>query len=361
MLIKFLQKNGVNFPIHTSTSSLYFGKKNKNSSVDTFELQKKSVVDESEMSECANKYPSDIEYKKTILDSMGILCVDTSLLTPIAGKQEYEAIVKRLNEFPDAYLPNGTQNNTDTAISISDLENVKNKKFRINSHVHTLYSDGCLSVEELLEQAKSYADLLETSKSLDFPDIPFVICIADHNGVESSKRIIEQILENPGRYDNFRIVLGSEISTKEKSLGGKKLKMPIYPHIVTQFINPYSETVSEYFNMVLQNGKDCCHAKAFSINQLVEKFKDEDCLYTLAHPVRTPNLESNLSNMQLLMDLFKTSTGEKGFACEAYYGSYDDSLLNNEECIQFIKDYAMKIGLNKTGGLDTHGTSIFFH
>lgn len=331
----------------------------QSANVDTFELQNKPFVEAIRSDENVLKYPKDVAYKKAILHSLGMDDADISLLTPIAGKQEYDSIVRQLNDCHDAYLPNGTHNNS-ISIPIIELKNVQNKKFRINSHMHTIYSDGKLSIEELLKQADDYADLLHKDNSRSFPNIPFVICITDHNTAESSKKITEHVLKNPDKYKNLRIVLGSEISTKEKSLGGQKLKIPIYPHIVTQFINPYSRTVAEYFNLVIQDGRDCCHAKAFPISELVEKLKDEDCLYTLAHPLRTPNLEPTIENMRSLMDLFKNSTQDKGFACEAYYGNYDDDLIAKEDCLNFIKNYVSKIGLNKVGGLDTHGTSIFY-
>ena len=63
--------------------------------------------------------------------------------------------------------------------------------------------------------------------------------------------------------------------------------------------------------------------------------------------------------MQKLFKLFKEHAGEKAYATEIYY-PYFGELAKSKEWLELMEKSTNENELIKTGGLDTHGKSIFY-
>lgn len=99
----------------------------------------------------------------------------------------------------------------DTAVRQSDLR--LHRRGLADLHMHTTYSDGSGTVEEVL-------DFAEKHTSLD------VIAITDHDTIEGALRARDLAAAHPYR---FQIIVGEEISTREGHLLALFLQQPIAP------------------------------------------------------------------------------------------------------------------------------------
>lgn len=202
-------------------------------------------VFEKQMSE----FPKDIDYRKQLLKALGMSEAELYKLRPVAGPEEYAAIVKEFSDNAIHYTPGKT-----LITDIKDgynLEGVQAKTFRASMHMHTVHSDGKLTVKELLDKSAAYADeVFEANKNnpnAKAKHAPFTIAITDHDTLESCKEAIKIIYDNPEKYKNLRVVLGAEMTVENRMLGSE-LKSPVPIHMTTHGLNPYDTELNRLFN-----------------------------------------------------------------------------------------------------------------
>lgn len=197
-------------------------------------------------------FPKDIEYRKNLLSAIGINIDSHMLIRSIIGPQEYKSLLKEFHSCEINYVSGKTL--ITKLQDEHDLTGVTNKTLRANMHIHTLHSDGKMSVSELLEQAANYAnDVAESmdSSGAKAKHAPFTVAITDHDTLEACKEAVEMIIQNPEKYKNLRVVLGCELSVENKTIP-QKLHTPIETHTLLHAINPFDKKL----NLLLDNKKN---------------------------------------------------------------------------------------------------------
>lgn len=198
----------------------------RNTSIpEPFQSKKQTNFDTlNKLKEETKVFPRDIEYRKNLLKNSGMNPEEYYKLRSIIGHDEIISLMKSYNKNENFYKVG------------EDDKNVKSGFMRGNLHIHTQASDGKLTVEELLNQAVEYADKVAKSRP-EFNKAPFTIAITDHDTTESAKKAIKIIAENPIKYQNLRVILGSEITTYnfiEENINAE----PTNVHVLTYGIDP---------------------------------------------------------------------------------------------------------------------------
>ena len=305
---------------------------------------------------------NDAIYKKNICKATGIKKISPNALNSIVGPDEFKDIISKNSERRNFYIA-GERPEKSAGISDSnDIENVKMKIFGANLHIHSNHSDGALSVEEILDQAVSYAN--EYAKE---NDEKFVIGITDHNTSEGCKEAVKIIANNPEKYKNLKVVLGVEFSAKEDEINGYKLRKPEKYHILAMSINPFETKLENFLQDLISNSNNPMHPKAITVQDVFENVKhQENCHFALAHPAY-PDITHRIyqdkdpyETTQETMKHFKDIVGSRGLYAECYYGGYSGKLATDEQLYKTIEKSCEQLGLYKAGGLDTHGESIFY-
>ncbi len=188
------------------------------------------------------KFKNDIGYKKALAYSIGLPKEQFYKLRPILGSEEYFSIIKAFENNSIFYTPGklfaakGSSN--------IDLTGVKNLSYRANLHMHTINSDGKLSVKKLLDYASDYANKVAASKPKIASHAPFTIAITDHNTVDGCQEAVKLIAQNPQKYKNLRLVLGCELNVEATQLS-QNLKTPVSVHMLLHNINPFDKKLND--------------------------------------------------------------------------------------------------------------------
>ncbi len=194
-------------------------------------------------------FPADIEYRKSILQSMGMGETNFARLRSIVGPQEYKSIIHAFSDSSIHYTP-GTNLLTETKDGYK-LKGVLDKTFRASMHNHTTHSDGRMSVQELLDQSAQYADevfeSLKNKPNAKAKHAPFTIAITDHDTVEGCKEAVKIISQNPEKYKNLRVVLGMEMSVENRLLKDK-IHKPVHLHFTINGINPFDKNLNKFLD-----------------------------------------------------------------------------------------------------------------
>ncbi|MBO6088189.1 PHP domain-containing protein [bacterium] len=123
-------------------------------------------------------------------------------------------------------------------VDTNDTEYVETGDFCANLHIHTQYSDGIMSIPELLSETKKYKNVL--------------VAITDHDTVDGCK---EARKINDKEVD---LVLGTEISTIAINFPKQPKPLPI--HLLVYGIDPFNKKLNEYLDykrdLKLQLAKD---------------------------------------------------------------------------------------------------------
>ena len=205
----------------------------------------------------AAKFPKDVEYRKELLKAIGIPENKWMSIRSIIGGQEYKSIVSEFADAPEAYTP-GKSLLTDVQDGY-DLTGIFHRDFRISLHNHTIKSDGKMTVQELLDQAASYADeVAKVNKgkmTVLAEDSPFTIAITDHDTVDGCKEAVKIIAANPEKYKNLRVVFGTELSVENRVLGNNLTK-PVPIHMVVNCINPFDKNLNDFLDTTKVARKD---------------------------------------------------------------------------------------------------------
>lgn len=191
---------------------------------------------------------TDCEYKRILAEN---LCCPEKNLSSIVAPLQFINLLKK-------YTPENFYTGDFLSENFEELyRNILNKTFRINLHMHTVESDGIISVEELLDQAVIYAEGVKSKIKDDLP--PFVISITDHDSMKGTKKALKIISENPDKFKNIKFVTGIEFSVKLDN--ENILKKPIATDLMGYCINPFDENLNNF----LQNIKNSRNNEAKKI------------------------------------------------------------------------------------------------
>ena len=137
--------------------------------------------------------------------------------------------IKRVSNFDETAFKVGKR--SDLAVLDShDTRYLDNGMFKANLHVHTKYSDGEMSIQELLGFAE---DL-----TIKTPD--FIAAITDHDTIDGDKEAVN-LIKN---YEHANICLGVEISTI--AINFPNQPKPLQVHLLVYGIDPNDKKLDEY-------------------------------------------------------------------------------------------------------------------
>ncbi len=305
----------------------------------------------------------DYQYRKEICKLSKIPNITPDKLQAIMAPDEFLDIVKENSQNRAFYVagerPLGKEHIPDS----NGLENVKMKLFGGNFHIHTQYSDGQLSVQEVLDEAVSYGN-----EYIKVTGKPFIVGITDHNTIEGCKKAVEIIAANPEKYKNIKVILGSEVSTKEPDINGYILRKPEKYHILTLCINPFEKKLNEFFKNLIKDSNTPMRPKSITIQEAFDEVKHQkQCYFSLAHPAY-PDISHRIGKDKdpykttvETMTHFKDIIGDRSLYAEGYYSSYSNNLATDRKLYDTVIKTCDKLGLYKAGGIDTHGESIFYN
>ena len=135
------------------------------------------------------KYPLDAKYISILAKELGLKKADEYKLFSIMGREELSANLINAN-YRD-FVHEG---------------DFHDKYFRMNLHMHSVFSDGSLSIENYLEKGQIYADLT-AKKNGDLDRIPpLTLALTDHDEIGGHSNILKILINNPEKYKNLRIV-----------------------------------------------------------------------------------------------------------------------------------------------------------
>ena len=258
----------------------------------------------------------------------------------------------------------------------------------IDLHVHTNFSDGTDSPEDIIKKAEIIG--LNTVAITDHETIDGLSKVKESkvnviSGVEISAKwekikvnnnesgihvlfyfvkpktdlhdLLKKIrdekklrnLEIINKLKNLDIELDiEEIQKNENQVLGR-------PHIAKLMVDGgYVDSITEAFNRFLGNGKPAyTDLHQISISKLLEVAKDSKVISILAHPHTLDPKKNMLINRQWInKDLASNLNELKRMGLdgvETYYSSYDDPTRKQ------LSKLAMETGLLETGGSDYHG------
>ena len=207
--------------------------------------------------------------------------------------------------------------------------------FRANFHIHTTASDGSLTPQEFLEQCCDWANhILKSGKAKD--GLPaFSAAVTDHDKIESVKKVIALISQNPDKYKNFKFVTGCEFL-----FNGYKEPYTAFEAVGLGF-NPFDKDIQH-----LMKGFE-------SKNHVSETAKviKAGGILSWAHPIIFPE--------KINSDFFKFLKEHKinGVEGNYQYSKWDKEYVNAVKPLlnELISDFKMFV----TGGTDSHRKTIF--
>ena len=138
---------------------------------------------------------------------------------------------------------------------VASVENIKNGTFIADLHSHSNFSDGRLSVQEIMEQTANYGDKINSINGKKF-----IFAITDHDGVGGVKEALKIIAENPEKFKNVKFVPAAELSFIE-SCSFDSVRFGKYhsdvqmPEMLIYNLNPFSENTEKYFSNLYGNRK----------------------------------------------------------------------------------------------------------
>jgi len=278
------------------------------------EVSKRMKIFEEQM----KPFPKDIQYRKSMLKDLGLKPRDYSTLRPIIGSEELISIVKGIGNDSAAYMP-GIISYEGGKVKFHNKKNVNSHTYRANLHIHTRYSDGQLTVPELLEQAVKYAD--EVAEKNPFKN-PFVIAITDHDAVQGCKDAVEIVRKDPWKFRNLRIVLGIENSTLHQNEHGKDLI-----HLLAYCINPNEKGLQAFMGEKL-------HQYQQNIRQVLQNANNK-----YSSILSKNKFQYNFEDAKKVAPCFESSTHNTGYMKDylQFRLVYAHTIENNIPLIDFMK------------------------
>ncbi len=266
-------------------------------------------------------FSSDNEYRKTLAEFVGLKKDDYYLLRPIIGVNEFKYIISNLEE--KNFMPG--QRLDDTKVDSHNDIYLKTGDFRSNLHIHTLYSDGRISIKDYLIQAKKLADENYQKGAVD---MPLLLALTDHDCIEGAKEIAIELAKNPIIYSNLRLVLGVELSTITNKL--KKLKRPLLIHTHMFCINPFDEELTQFIDKKRDLKLELAKATVKKLNLELKEILDKY------------NIVLTLEEAALIHELVTKGQDEVYIPMKKYVGG---KLLFTHYLLQ-LKNKLLDLGLN---------------
>lgn len=179
--------------------------------------------------------------------------VKPSQLKPVMTKEEFVKVIPKLTE----------QN------YVAGVENVRNGTFIADLHSHTHYSDGRITVENMLEQAVEYGNRLKNINGK-----PFIFALSDHDGVKGDIEALKIISENPKKYENIKFIPAAELSfvvpCEAGSRRAERYKTDVQmPEVLAFNLNPFSEISKTFFKDLYEKRKNMTSEMIKGANQLI--------------------------------------------------------------------------------------------
>ncbi len=136
---------------------------------------------------------------------------------------------------------------------VASENNIKNGIFLADLHSHSNFSDGQISVEDLLNQAAEYGNKLEKLNGKKF-----IFALSDHDGIDGVKEAMKMIAKNPEKFKNIKFVPAAEVSfvmpCQKNSVRYEKFKSDVQmPEVLVYGINPFSETTKNFFEGIYRS------------------------------------------------------------------------------------------------------------
>lgn len=283
------------------------------------------------------KNMKDIPYKQSLLNALGLKTNDTSLLNSIVGAHEFMDIAKkldkRINIMPNSNYSNGC-----------NCENIFNHRLRANFHMHTQYFDGNITIPELLEQAREYAD----ASALKHKNKPFYIAITDHDTVEGCKEALSIIASNPTKYKNLKVIMGCEFSLERG-------------HTLGLCLNPFDKIFES--KLIPSDPSDDLKIFHFSEKEFYDYANKNSVVGAIAHPAfyfHIDSKEKKALNEEIIKSFSEFKKNLKFSCFEGYYQAYNHKLIsNNNQYIKELLKSGKKAKLQAIGGNDSHSNNIF--
>ncbi len=179
-------------------------------------------------SKIIEKFPEDKYYYEKLANEIGLKKGEEYKLSSIVGAKQLEHLL-------DTFTPQ------DFKVG-KNFEGVKDYTYRVNLHNHTIDSDGTLSVNEILEHAKKLADKIAEKVKDNKP--AFTLAITDHDSLDGAKEAVKIIAEDPTKFKNLRVVLGSEFSLVHTN--PNDVKVTLNYEILGYSINPFDAKLNKY-------------------------------------------------------------------------------------------------------------------
>ena len=191
-------------PVQTSTNHTYYpyskGNQTKKSGVSPSMIMLGALVSAVAVHKITRPVQKVCnEYAKTL--AAGVSKLTGRQVNPISL-----SCVMSKEEFVEQILKLRKNNYTYTS------DNIKNFGFQADFHMHTNYTDGKISVKQLLDEISDYSNKLfaRTGKK-------FVFSITDHDSVKSVKDALVIISENPEKFRNVKFIPGVELSFSHRA------------------------------------------------------------------------------------------------------------------------------------------------
>ncbi len=265
--------------------------------------------------EC-DKFPQDKRYRETLASCINIPTEQYYLLRPIIGENEFKNIVENLQEIN--FMPGEKKDLT--VLDSHDDRYLKSGDFKANLHIHTVYSDGHITIDDFLNQAEELGN-----KNLSLSQcssMPLVVAITDHDCIDGAKEMLLKVSKSPQKFQNVRIVLGMELSTITNKF--KHLKKPLLIHTHMFCINPFDTKLNQLITQKSNLKKQLVDKTVQKINSELEK---------------ELNFDFNLEELGKIHAIILKGQDEVCIPMKKYTGAkilFNHYVLNNTETLSIL-------------------------
>lgn len=133
---------------------------------------------------------------------------------------------------------------------VASAKNIENGTFLADLHSHSNYSDGQITVENLLNQAVEYGNRLNKINGKKF-----IFTLSDHDGIDGVKEALKLIAKEPQKYKNVKFVPASEMSfaipCDKNSSRFKRYNSDVQvAELLVYDINPFSKETEKFFSNI---------------------------------------------------------------------------------------------------------------